>query len=585
MIFLPLSITGFGQSQSDSIILQAMRDELNRNINYLNDENYEKPFFIAYTVADAQNTVVNATLGAINTSETRSFKDWQVRVMVGDYEINDENFTYDQPQEAVYRSNIEMPVENDYDGIRRSLWLTTNNVYNSAAQTYKTKMDLIDHKQLKESDLEIPDFSKAPVVKMDIPSPKIAFDKLQIEEMARKLSSLFKNYPEIFYSNVTYNIFQSNVYFINSEGTQVKFPYNISSVTIIAGTLTEDSERLHRRIAYVANSPEELPDVQNISRDMITMLDDLLVLKKADRFEDDYTGPVLVLGEAVANTFENVLFSGFDKLIANRESLQSSSQMNVYYSRSDNNLESRIDKLILSKDITITAEPDLDEYNGIKLLGNYTVDAEGVVPPERLVLVENGILKTLLNGRTPSRNISESNGHMRFEYNFGGLVKQVGPGVIKITSSSPESVDELKTKLIQKAKEEGLDYGIIVKSLEVGSSIKPVNIYRISTETGEEELVRAARIKPPVLSTLKRHQGISGNLLVHNTMLSGKARSNPALYLTGMPSSFIAPDALLLDDIELESMRKPLTSLLPVIENPVGLETNDGSVPLIDQNN
>jgi hypothetical protein len=40
-----------------------------------------------------------------------------------------------------------------------------------------------------------------------------------------------------------------------------------------------------------------------------------------------------------------------------------------------------------------------------------------------------------------------------------------------------------------------------------------------------------------------------------------------------MPVSFIVPDAILLEDIELESVRQPLTSLLPFIENPVGLDS------------
>ena len=97
-------ICGFGQS-SDSVIFSAMRDELKRNIEQLSADVYEKPFFIAYSIADINNTVINASLGALNGSETRKYKDWQVRVMVGDYEINDENFKYDQPQENIFKES------------------------------------------------------------------------------------------------------------------------------------------------------------------------------------------------------------------------------------------------------------------------------------------------------------------------------------------------------------------------------------------------------------------------------------------------------------------------------------------------
>ncbi|MGD2034167.1 MAG: metallopeptidase TldD-related protein [Bacteroidales bacterium] len=563
-------VSGKDQLSSDSVIFHAMKDELNRNIRHLSAKEYDDPFFIAYTIADAKNTIVNATLGAIYTSETRDYKDWQVRVMVGDYEINDENFNYDQPQENIYRPSIEMPVENDYEGIRRSLWLTTNNVYNSAAQSYKTKIDLINHKKLDESDLQINDFSRAPVVNIKIPSPEVAADQEQIEQFVRDLSAVFKQYPEIYISDVGCNVFRSTVYFINSEGTEVKFPFNLSSLVIKAGTMTDDGEKIHRQITYAFRTPDELPDLKTVTGDVKTLIDNLIVLNKAERFEDDYSGPVLILGQAVAETMEKILFGGTDQLIASRESLQSSSQMNLYYDKNNNSLEPRIGKLILAKDLTITAEPTLKEYNGIPLIGSYQVDAEGVVPPGKLTLVENGILKTLLNGRTPSRNVPESNGHMRFSYGYGGIVKQIGPGVIKVTSSAPLTVESLKTMLIEKAKEEGLDYGVIIRSMNVGGAIKSVNLFKISTKTGEEEIIRSVRIKPPSLITLKRHLGVSGNLQVHNTILSMSGDRNFSSLVTGMPVSFIVPDALLLEDIELESINKPLTSLLPVIENPVG---------------
>jgi len=561
-----IALNGFSAEPADSIIQSALRDELIRNFNNLHAEGFDKPFFIAYTLADAKITYSNATLGALINSGERVFKDWNVRVMVGNYDINDENFSGTQSDETAYLGSIDMPIDADYDGIRRSLWLTTNRVYNSATRIYKEKKALIEHKQLKDSDLEIPDFSHSDTIKYKKPSPVLKYSQEDLENITRELSAIFRTYPEVFNSGVNCNVFESTVFFINSEGTEVQFPFNITSLTISAGVMTDDSDKIRRQIGYTVNNPEDLPNIDKIREDIFLLLDDLHKLKAVDRFEDEYVGPVLIVGNAVALNLSRALFNGSNNLIAFRESLQSSRQMNMYYEESSNNLENRIGKPVLSKKLTITAEPRLKDYQGMPLLGSYSIDAEGVEAPEKLILVQNGELVTLLNGRTPTRNVPESNGHMRFSYGFGGLTKQVGPGVIRVSSSETHSQEELKKMLLEKAKDEGLDYAIIIRSTEVSASLKPYEVYKVSTETGEEELLRSVKLHSPTLKSLKRVMGVSDRELVYNGLLSSFNGNGQG----GIPASFIVPDALLLEDFEMESYRRPLTSDLPIVENPVG---------------
>jgi hypothetical protein len=575
LVILISGLTGMADSQplADSLVMSAMRDELIRNYTELAANRTEKPFFISYSIANVHNTVVSATLGALNTSGEQNYKDWQVRVMVGDYNINDENFSYNQPEEVVYRPSIEMPVEDDYAGIRRSLWLTTNKVYNSAARTYKNKMALIEHKQLDESALEIHDFSHAPVVKIKIPDSSKNIDIQILEQKAREYSNLFKEYPDVYSSAVTFSIFKSTVYFVNSEGTEIQFPFNVATLSIQAGAMSDDSERLNRSLSYIERDPEDLPDDSKAKRDIQKLIDNLLTLKKAERFDDEYTGPILMIGETTAESLEKLLFSGSDALIAYRETLESSNQMNMYYEYNDNSLQSRINKPVISKDITVTARPFLNEYDGIPLLGHFTVDAEGGMPPKNLELIEIGVMKTLLNGRTPSRYVPESNGHMRFDYNFRGLTNQVGPGVILISSNITYSMDTLKNELLKKAREQGLEYAIILRSLDIGGSDKPYNYFKVNVADGTETMIRSARLKSITLQALRRSPMFSEKMFVHNTLVA--AGNNSGKGMSGIPSSFIVPRAMLLEDVDLESFRKPLTSLLPIIENPVGIENHD----------
>ena len=561
----------FAQTASDSIIMSAMHDELYRNLNNLDADDLEKPFFIAYTIADARQTQIVATLGALVRSGELKYKDWQVRLMVGDYEINDENFSSSQPEETMFRPSIDMPVVDDYTGIRRSLWLTTNNVYYSAGQTYKSKIAQIEHKQLDESDLEIADFSHAPTVKKYIYYQAPEYPKSMLEEKVKSISEVMKDFPDIYSSSVALNIFESTVYFINSEGTEVQFPFNITTLTVFAGTLTEDSEKLNKNITYTVLLPDDLPPMDSVKKDIHAMIDNLMALRNAERYDDNYYGPVLIAGDVAAETFERFLFSGSDALIASRENLQSSNQMNMYYEDNTNSLQVKINKPIISKDLTITAEPFLKSWQGIPLIGSFEIDAEGVVPPKKLVLVENGILKTLLNGRTPSRQVPESNGHMRLNYNYNGLSPQVGPGVIRIESSHPVSYEKLKEQLLERAREEGLDYAMAIKSLNVGGSDKPFNYYMIDVNTGEEKLIRSVRLKNLTMQSLRHDVSFSDSLTVHNTLLP--LSGNGSNGLAGIPSSFIVPYAMLLNNVEMDATRKPLTSMLPILENPVEKNT------------
>ena len=60
---------------------------------------------------------------------------------------------------------LQLPLDNDYYGIRRSLWVATDNVYKSAAQTYKNKLLALEKNKMGAEDLPIADFSQEDTIK------------------------------------------------------------------------------------------------------------------------------------------------------------------------------------------------------------------------------------------------------------------------------------------------------------------------------------------------------------------------------------------------------------------------------------
>jgi hypothetical protein len=565
------------RDSNGGIIMKAMRDELQRNMSNLEYKNYKKPFFISYSIEDVHSLYINATLGAITTSDISHNRDWRIRVIIGDYKLTDENFEEITNSRSEYSQYLDLPLDNDYYGIRRFLWEATDRVYKSAVQTYRNKITTLREKNITPEDLPVADFSRAPVIKRNITIPETDFNKLKYENIARELSSLFKDSPEIFYSDVSVLLLDAYVYFINSEGTEIKIPFRISAIAVNAQTMDNNSEPIADQILYYFSNSDDMPDLGSMKKDVENLKSNIISLRHAKVFDDTYYGPALITDQAVAQLMAGSLFAGHINLIAYREPLYSNAQMAMYYGQRNFSNESKIDKRILSRDISVTALPGLKNYGCYELIGSFEIDAEGVVPPEKLKLIEDGILKTLLNGRIPTKKIKESNGHNRFAILNGTFTRQIGPGVIKISGKNLKSRDELKKELIKKANEDGLDYAIIVRPVLRGVNYRPVNIYKVSVKDGKEELLRSVNIGDININSLKRIFGISDNEIVYNTMIPENIGSNMFNSFKsgegiadGMPVSFIVPDAILLDEVEMEITARPLSNNLPIVDNPVG---------------
>jgi hypothetical protein len=199
-----------------------------------------------------------------------------------------------------------------------------------------------------------------------------------------------------------------------------------------------------------------------------------------------------------------------------------------------NNTEMMKDKKLVSRSLTIKSLSGTKTYKGTKLDGYCPVDAEGVVPDKELILVENGVLKNMLNGRTPTKKFRNSNGHTHFNFNY--MSPQVGPGNVLFTSSEACSHGELKAKLLTAAKEEDLDYAYIVRRFRGNG---PLSIYRIYVADGREELLRGAILPDLNIRSYKRMLGTSNSELIYNS------------YKFGHFSTYIAPNALLFEELEV----------------------------------
>ncbi|MCX6236028.1 MAG: metallopeptidase TldD-related protein [Bacteroidia bacterium] len=555
------------QTNADDIIFKAMNDELNRSISKLTLDKHQPPFFISFQLSDAQYLSVRATLGTLLYSSVDPSRSQNVRLMVGDYSLNDENFVSGSQSSSIGGGYLSLPLDNNYDAIRRSFWIASDQSYKRAIESYDQKLSAL--KQQNKSDEEkLDDYSKITPVSLIMKSTPVKYDKAKWEAVAKDVSGVFKAYTQISNSSVFLASINASVYVTTNEGTKLKVPFSIACLWINANSQAEDGETLNDQLLYYALTPEQLPAADKIKQDIKQMADNILALSKAPAIKDAYSGPVIFEGEAVAELCAQKLFKG-NGLIASREPIFAVERPNQ---GSVNKMDDKINQKICSENITIKDTPKLKTFNNIPLIGSFEIDAEGVVPKDELVLIDKGFLKTMLNDRVPTNKIKVSNGHRRFL--LGTANSQKAPGVINISYNNGEPSKLLQKAVLKEAEKNGLEFIYVIRKLEVSNPgqtrsllsmmggrnlavSKPIGVYKVMVKTGEEQLVRSAVISEFPINKFKEITLGSKEQIVYNTLLN-----------SSVPVSFIVPQALVFNDISIEK-DKNTKPKLPIVSNPL----------------
>ena len=489
LFFIMSFLSGHAQSQSDDIILKAMQDELLRNMSELKLPRYDKPFFIMYNIQDQKSYTIAATLGSIVRSTEKSFRfKSNTRVLVGDYAFNDESLE-DNLTSTPTALEISLPIEDDYMGIRRSLWSSTDKVYRDAARHFQRHQQTLKETGKPLADIPHRSFAKGIPVNLVSTLTPYSFDKSQWEQKLKELSALFLKHPSIQNSTVIIQFTEGYKYMVNSEGVVTKIPFRETSLMSIGQLKNAQGEFVWDQISHQAFLPDQLPSADQLKTEIENMIAQIEKQLSVPKFDDEYSGPVLLVGPVVADVFSDVFFNGPESIMASN----SIPRLTGFQYQAEPLMDGKIGKTIFHESITIKAKPKLKSYNGVSLSGAFEIDDEGIVPADELIVVENGVLKNLLNDRTITHSAQSANGFSS------------GAGVLEVTSSQRNSEKELKEKLIVKAKADGLDYALIIRNSPALMGM--MNVYKVSVKDGSEELVRNAIYEQINFKTFRRILG------------------------------------------------------------------------------
>jgi predicted Zn-dependent protease len=536
-------VTNSKTDKKKDVISEAIQKEVDRALAGLRIEGLQAPFFISYTLDDVKQLRISASNGSIVYSRNFPFRGGGSRLLIGDYKCTDENFTGNTGGTSGYDGTPCL--DNSEEGIRNTIWRDLDAVYKNAAETYEQKLSAIKQLNIPAKDLELPDWDKTPVVvKNDIPIPEINLDEKTYEEYAKAASTVFRNYKQqIFVSDVSLHIYSSVVYFYNTEKSSYRMPVNFASIEVSAQTKTDEGEDIEASFDITVGDPKDFPKIDDLKKQCIQLAEKLLEEVNAPKLEEAYSGPVLYEDLSVVRTFYFNFFRGDYSLVAQRKPLTAGG-----LSYGGNGLEEMINKRITAREISIEDLTGTPEYKGIKLLGYTPIDAQAVVTPPSLLLVENGILKTLLNDRVPTPKVPHSNGHAMFLAGTGA-----GAGVMKLSDTRTKSREELRKELFKRAKEEGYEYAYIVRDVAMGGSL-PLELYRVNIADGTEKRIRSAKINNMDAQAFKKILAVSDKELIYNGMAKNLI-------------SIIVPDAILFEELQIQSDRLDNFKKPPLVES------------------
>ena len=547
-------LAGAATAADEHPLLGIMQSELDLSMEKLVAPDGTKPYFVQYAVTDEHDVSISATLGALVRSDTSHTRLLDVDVRCGDYVLDSTR----QIRGGGYFGGGRgfggyntLPLNGDPVATRHALWLSTDEEFKSAVKRLaRVEANL---KVMVEEEDPSDDFSREkPSVHIG-PWVEQSYDQDELAERVREWSRRFREHPLIYSSSISLSGNVANRLVVNSEGSKLQFGRGWWRVGISASTIADDGMELSQYEAYDAHAPDGLPSDEEVQRGIEKVIADVLALREAPIVEP-YMGPAILMNRA-SGVF-------FHEIFGHR--MEGHRQKDVEEGQT---FAKKVGKEVLPGFLSVVDDPTQRVFEGIELNGYYEYDDE-CVPGQPARLVENGVLKTFLMSRSPTRGFNKSNGHGRRQPGRSVVARQ---GNLIVESTRKVPFDELRSMLIEECRKQDKDYGLLFQDISGGFTttgrrgpqafkVIPLVVYRVHTDGRPDELVRGVDIVGTPLTSFSKILCTADDSDVFNGICGAESGS--------VPVSAISP-SILVEQIEVEKKQKA-QDRPPILKAPIG---------------
>lgn len=561
-------------------IIRAISEEMNRSTRELVIPNAPRPYSISYKITEVDVNDVAASDGHTTSKHNRHFVNLEARVRVGGPEFDNGNFAVADAGEIDGSAAINLPLEATPRLAKRAAWLVTDNAYKEALIQLRAKLEARQASGTGRND--VPAWtSEKPVVSTEqiLVAPLESLDEL--ETRAKALSRMFRDQPALRDSRVALTSYLERRWYLTTEGTSVSDTRRASGIVLAASGQADDGEIVRNYFVRYGHTAKDLPTDKELAVETKNLVDSIIALAKAPVVQH-YSGPVLFEGEGAVGVLRYSLAPhlGGTPVPEGLNPLETKQFGGL--------LADKVDERVLPRGVSLVDDPTTHWSAKSALIGGYRIDDEGVAA-QRVEVVKNGILRTLLTSRTPANKDQRSNGHARRTTEGGAFHGSATNLFVVSSGGSPRKA--LRQKLVALARADGKKYGIIIRRFDDAAitsapeftrrelnqmrttadrQLPPpaVLAYRVYPD-GKEELVRGLQLAEVPIKAWKDILGVGKEPTVHNFLTA--TESQLFLRLTGgtdegfVPSggienSITTPD-LLFRDLDCDASttgRRPL---------------------------
>ena len=537
-----------------SPITRALEDEVHRAMDTYKEKGNPGPYFIGYEVNDVQNTELEASLGALRTSNNQHSRFLDIDVRVGDYQydsthqIRGQRGGFGGGGGGNFNYPVTMPLDDDIDALKSVIWFETDRRYKNAVERL---IQVKANRAIKvdEEDTSA-DFSREKPVTAAQATAGVKLNVADWEKRVKAYSAMFNKYPEIYDGAVTMTSTATNQYVVNSEGTSVQDGTLQMRLSIYARTKADDGMDLNRFEAFDVHSLDHFPSDAVIRQTIDKMVADLKALRQAPVI-DPFTGPAILSGRA-SGVFFHEIFG--HRIEGQRQKNDNEGQT----------FTKRVNQSVLPDFLSVYDDPTLKQVGGVDLNGTYSFDDDGVAA-QRVTVVDKGILKNFLLSRSPVSGFEQSNGHGRKAPGYGSVGRQ---GNLIVEAAKTVSDAQLRQMLIEEAKKQGKPYGLLFKDISGGFTtttrsspqafqVTPIMVYRIYVDGRPDELVRGVDLIGTPLTSFSKIVAAGDKQEVFNGFCGAESGY--------VPVSAVAPSIL---TTQIEVQKKAKSSDRPPILPP-----------------